>query len=173
MKSRLTTSSLLRCSALILLATGLLGPTADLEAQSQPMALQVGAAYFAVGGEEDETAALELTYRPDRLRRWRVGARFGGMLTARGAGYGYGGIELPLAVTDRTTLTPSLGAGAYRRGDGPDLGSTLEFRSGIDLSRSLAGGHQISLFLYHLSNASLGERNPGVEVLGIGYAISW
>jgi len=68
---------------------------------------------------------------------------------------------------------PPLGAGAYRQGEGPDLGSVLEFRSGIDLSRTLADGHQITVFLYHLSNASLGRRNPGVEVLGVAYAVSW
>lgn len=159
--------------ALVLLLAGLLGEAPPVEAQVRPTALQVGAAYFDVGGGAHETAALELTYRPHRLRAWRVSARLGGMLTARRAAYAYGGLELPLPVTDRTLITPSLGAGAYRQGDGPDLGGALEFRSGLDLSRTLADGHQITLFLYHLSNASLGRRNPGVEVIGIAYAVSW
>ena len=159
--------------ALVLLLAGLLGAPPAVEAQVQPTALQVGAAYFDVGGDAHETAALELTYRPHRLRLWRVSARLGGMFTARRAAYAYGGLELPLRLTDRTLLNPSLGAGAYRQGEGPDLGGVLEFRSGIDLSRTLADGHQVTLFLYHLSNASLGRRNPGVEVLGVAYAVSW
>jgi len=66
-------------------------------------------------------------------------------------------------------IEPGLAIGSFR-GDEIDLGSPLEFRSSIEVGVRLSHGQRLSLLLYHLSNAGLGYRNPGVEVLGIGYS---
>ncbi len=59
-------------------------------------------------------------------------------------------------------LTPSTGVTLYDRGDdGKDLGGTVEFRSGIEISRQLPDGSRVGLLFYHLSNANLYDINPG------------
>lgn len=66
---------------------------------------------------------------------------------------------------------PAVSAGLYRQGADVLLGSALEFRSGLTLGLDLGEGRRLALFFYHLSNGGIGERNPGVEVGGLGYSI--
>lgn len=68
-------------------------------------------------------------------------------------------------------LTPMFAAGAYERGDGRDLGSRLQFRSAVEVSRALAGGHRLGAQIAHTSNAGLGSRNPGQERLLVTWLI--
>lgn len=55
----------------------------------------------------------------------------------------------------------------------PDLGSTLQFRSAIDISRRVTDELSIGLGWVHLSNANiLGDTNPGADsiVITIGWS---
>ncbi len=55
-------------------------------------------------------------------------------------------------------------AGAYSLGDGHDLGSELEFRSRLGISRPIGEGPWRAGFaVEHMSNAGIGDTNPGVE----------
>lgn len=134
--------------------------------------IQVGVGYFGVHEEEVPALALELGYRRRGGLPWRVGGQVGLVATSSGSAYAYAGLvrvfDLPLELV----VTPFAGVGAYHPGGGVDLGSALEFRTGVDLGRSLGQGRQISLYLYHLSNAGLGDRNPGVEAVGISYSVA-
>ncbi len=47
----------------------------------------------------------------------------------------------------------------------------MQFRSGVELERRSFGQDSIVLFFYHLSNAGLGDWNPGMEVIGLAYLI--
>lgn len=142
-------------------------------AQEDPQGgLRAAVAYFDVDGDH-ATTALEATYYLDRWRLWRVRPQVGGMANMDGALYGYGGIVLPLEGPGGLLISPSFSAGAYRQGNSLDLGSVLEFRSGIQLELPVGDRAGVGLFLYHLSNASIGDRNPGTEVLGLGYVLRW
>ena len=56
--------------------------------------------------------------------------------------------------------------GLYARGNGFDLGSAIEFRSGIELGIENAAGWRFAVSYDHRSNAGIfGGRNPGVEVV--------
>jgi lipid A 3-O-deacylase len=134
-------------------------------------AVQVGLSYFGVG-ERERVLSLDLGYRPGLTLPWGVRLQVGGVVTTEGSAYGYGGLVRPLPIVSGLVVTPTLGAGAYHRGHGVDLGSVLEFRSGISLGWEVARGQRISVHLYHLSNAGLGNRNPGVEALGITWSMS-
>ena len=68
-------------------------------------------------------------------------------------------------------LTPNFGGGYYNAASGLDLGFHAEFRSGIELSRRFANGQRLGLAFSHISNGSLGDRNPGSETLGLNFAI--
>jgi hypothetical protein len=68
-------------------------------------------------------------------------------------------------------LTPSFAAGYYDNGDGVDLGHEVEFRSSIELSYRFDNRTRLGVSFYHLSNASIGDTNPGTEVLSVVYSI--
>ena len=61
--------------------------------------------------------------------------------------------------------------GYYRKGNGKDLGHSLEFRSQIKLGYTLAGGSRVAIALSHLSNGGLGRRNPGLESFTIAFEL--
>jgi hypothetical protein len=56
-------------------------------------------------------------------------------------------------------------AGGYAYGDGEDLGSDLEFRTRIGVSRALRPPWRVGLVIEHKSNGGIGEINPGVETI--------
>ena len=96
------------------------------------------------------------------------------MITGDTAIYGYGGISLDW-VFGNFILTPSFAAGLYLDGDGKDLGHAIEFRSALEVSYQFKIRLRLGLMIYHLSNASLSDNNPGTEVLSLGYSVpfSW
>jgi hypothetical protein len=84
--------------------------------------------------------------------------------------YSYGGIAFDWKL-GKFVFTPSFAAGAYRDGDGKDLGHVVEFRSAIEIAYEFENRHRLGLIFYHLSNASISDNNPGTEVLSLGYSI--
>ena len=64
-------------------------------------------------------------------------------------------------------LTPGIGIVGFDGSDKLDLGLALEFRSGLELGYRFSSQVRLGLALYHLSNASLGDENPGTEEIVI------
>ena len=84
------------------------------------------------------------------------------LITADNAGYLYTGVEAQYKLGS-INFTPSFTPGFYNEGDGKDLGHALEFKSEVQLSLDLPKDSQLGLSYNHLSNASLGEKNPGAN----------
>ena len=62
------------------------------------------------------------------------------------------------------TLTPSFAPGYYSYGNGKDLGYPLEFKSEIQMSFDLSESTtHLGMSYNHISNASLGNKNPGAN----------
>jgi len=59
----------------------------------------------------------------------------------------------------------TMAPGIYMQGGEVDLGSPLEFRSGVEMGVRFDSGWQVSLSYDHRSNADLGTVNPGLETL--------
>ena len=68
-------------------------------------------------------------------------------------------------------FTPSFGAGYYDDGKGKKLGNAIEFRTTLELSYELDSKNRLGLSLGHISNANIGNKNPGVEILTFSYQI--
>ncbi len=68
-------------------------------------------------------------------------------------------------------LAPSFGAGYYNASSGVDLGFDAEFRTAVELAWRRDNSQRFGLCFAHLSNGSLGDRNPGTESLGISCSI--
>ena len=87
----------------------------------------------------------------------------GGFVTENSAAYIYTGIEWNMDMGQKMTFTPSFAPGLYHEGDGKDLGHVLEFKSEIQFSYELSKDTNIGLSYNHISNASLGDKNPGAN----------
>ncbi len=70
-------------------------------------------------------------------------------------------------------FTPSFGAGIYNDGSGKKLGNDLEFRTSFEVSYELNNKNRIGISISHISNANLGDKNPGVEILSFSYHIPY
>jgi hypothetical protein len=86
----------------------------------------------------------------------------GGFITENSAAYVYTGIEWNIDM-GALTFTPSFAPGLYHKGDGKDLGHVLEFKSEIQFSYDFSGNSKVGLSYNHVSNASLGDKNPGAN----------
>ena len=86
----------------------------------------------------------------------------GAMITADNAAYFYTGIQAQYKM-GKINLTPSFAPGIYEQGDGKDLGHVVEFKSEVQLSLNLFENSQFGMSYNHMSNASLGDKNPGAN----------
>ena len=92
----------------------------------------------------------------------------GGFLTEKSAFYFYTGAQAEYDL-GFITITPSFAPGYYNSGDGKDLGSALEFKSEIQMSLNLNDSSQFGMSYNHISNASLGDKNPGANSYMINF----
>lgn len=95
----------------------------------------------------------------------------GVMATTKGSGYFYTGIAFDIFFTSHIVFTPSFAPGIYIKGGGMELGFPLEFRSSAEISYRFNNKSRIGGMFYHISNASLGFKNPGTECLVFFYSI--
>ena len=86
----------------------------------------------------------------------------GALITADNAGYFYTGVEAQYKIGS-INFTPSFTPGLYHEGDGKDLGHVIEFKSELQFSLDLSGNSQLGFSYNHISNASLGDKNPGAN----------
>ena len=70
-------------------------------------------------------------------------------------------------------FTPSFGAGIYDDGSGNKLGNDLQFRTSFEVSYELKNKNRIGISFSHISNANLGDKNPGVEILSFSYQVPY
>ena len=92
----------------------------------------------------------------------------GGFFTEKNAFYFYTGAQAEYDL-GLFTITPSFAPGYYNSGDGKDLGSALEFKSEIQMSLNLSDNTELGMSYNHISNASLGDKNPGANSYMINF----
>ena len=92
----------------------------------------------------------------------------GALITADNAAYIYTGVQAQYKI-GKINLTPSFTPGLYSEGDGKDLGHIVEFKSEIQLSVDLLKNSQLGFSYNHISNASLGDKNPGANSYMFNY----
>ena len=92
----------------------------------------------------------------------------GGFLTEKNAFYLYTGAQAEYDL-GLFTITPSFAPGYYNYGDGKDLGSVLEFKSEVQVSLNLSDSTEFGMSYNHISNASLGDKNPGANSYMINF----
>ena len=86
----------------------------------------------------------------------------GAMITADNASYVYTGVQAQYKL-GKVNFNPSFTPGLYHQGDGKDLGHVLEFKSELQISLDMSESSQFGFSYNHISNASLGSKNPGAN----------
>ena len=75
--------------------------------------------------------------------------------------------------TNQYYFTPSFGVGIYDDGSGKKLGNDVQFRTSLEFSYELNNKNRVGISISHISNANLGDKNPGVEILSFSYQIPY
>ena len=137
-------------------------------AQADTDLFSVSAGYYDINDNED-AADFRIEYRWGDPLAWVIKPWVGAEATSDGAVYGVAGLLFDFKIGESFLITPSFGAGAYSDGDGKDLGHTIEFRSQLELGYKFENESRFGVAFGHISNASIGDSNPGTEILSVYY----
>ena len=96
----------------------------------------------------------------------------GGFLTEKSAFYLYTGVQAEYEL-GFLKITPSFAPGYYNFGNGKDLGHPLEFKSEIQMTVDLNDSTYLGMSYNHISNASLGGKNPGANSYMFNFLIQF
>ncbi len=122
---------------------------------------------FDFSDHKQKSVLIGLQHQNENLNRdtflGNVSPITGGFITENSAAYIYTGIEWNVDMGKKMTFTPSFAPGLYHEGDGKDLGHILEFKSEVQLSYKTSEKSMFGVSYNHVSNASLGDKNPGAN----------
>lgn len=158
-----------------LLAAGLL--TASLLPQlaqaEQQSAIAFSAGAFEAFQSEKSAAEIGVEYRFAHVdSAFNLIPTLGLAMNSDGGYWGYAGVRYDWEFSPKWILTPHFAVAGYENGAGSDLGYDLEFRTGLDLAYQVTDKSRVSLGMYHMSNADIGEQNPGAESVILTYSFT-
>ena len=102
---------------------------------------------------------------------WKMKPFGGIMANTNGAVHLFSGFYIDIPIASFLFITPSFAPGLYHKCDSKNLDFALEFRSQIEVSYVFSNHSRIGFSFNHISNASFGDENPGVESLALTYVI--
>ena len=108
-----------------------------------------------------------IDYRMLPFSKWDLIPVIGFVYKDGGASYGYVDLRYDYWLSDDWVLVPSYGVGLFHKDDELDLGGTLEFRAGIEISHRFDNDYRLGLSIFHLSHGRIYGSNPGTEALTI------
>lgn len=84
--------------------------------------------------------------------------------TTDGGGGAFAGLVADWLIGEHFVVSPSLAVGLWANGGGKDLGSAIEFRSQLEAGYRFDNDWRLTGAFSHISNANIGDDNPGVEI---------
>ena len=121
---------------------------------------------FDFSDDKQAAGVLGIQHQNDELFResflGKISPITGGFLTEKNAFYFYTGAQAEYNFGP-LIITPSFAPGYYNSGDGKDLGYPLEFKSEVQMTFNLSETSNLGMSYNHISNASLGTKNPGAN----------
>ena len=151
---------------IVLLTLCLANSTSSADDSSSETELNIFTGIFDFSDVKQRSTLFGLQHQNEDLFRksflGRLSPITGSFLTEKNAFYLYTGVqaEYELGILK---ITPSFAPGYYNYGDGKDLGYPLEFKTEIQMSLDLSDSTQLGMSYNHISNASLGTKNPGAN----------
>ena len=136
------------------------------EDDSNETELNIFTGMFDFSDDKQSSGLLGLQHQNEELFRnsflGKLSPITGVFLTEKNAFYLYSGVQAEYEL-GFLTITPSFAPGYYNYGSGKDLGYPLEFKSEIQMSFNLSDNSHLGMSYNHISNASLGDKNPGAN----------
>ena len=133
---------------------------------SEATELNIYTGMFDFSDDKQKSGLVGLEHQNEELFResflGKLSPITGGFLTENNAFYLYTGVQAEYEV-GFFKITPSFAPGYYNYGSGKDLGYPLEFKSEVQLSFDLTNTSHLGFSYNHISNASLGTKNPGAN----------
>tara|TARA_Y100000590_G_scaffold107334_1_gene122142 strand:- start:7518 stop:8054 length:537 start_codon:yes stop_codon:yes gene_type:complete len=121
---------------------------------------------FDFSDHKQKATLFGLQHQNDELFRdsflGRLSPITGGFVTANSAFYLYTGVQAEYEIGP-LKITPSFAPGYYNYGNGKDLGYPLEFKTEVQMTLELSDDTEFGMSYNHISNASLGTKNPGAN----------
>ena len=121
---------------------------------------------FDFSDEGKATSLIGIQHQNEELNRdtfiGNLSPVTGAMFMQNNSSYVYTGVQAQYKI-GALNITPSFMPGLYHQGDGKDLGHILEFKSEVQLSLDLSQSTELGFSYNHISNASLGDKNPGAN----------
>ena len=118
---------------------------------------------FDWSDHKQQSGLIGLQHQNDELFIEAEHGRFspitGAFITSKNAFYVYTGVQAEYQFGS-LAITPSFAPGYYNAGSGKDLGYPLEFKTEIQMSYDLSNTSLLGMSYNHISNASLGTKNP-------------
>ena len=138
----------------------------DLRKLTDPHEYNFYTGIFDFSDEGKKSTLLGIQHQNENLYRdsffGTISPVTGFLITGDSATYLYTGIQAEYNI-GKINLTPSFTPGLYGQGDGKDLGHLVEFKSEVQLSFDLLKNSELGFSYNHISNASLGDKNPGAN----------
>ena len=127
---------------------------------------------FDFSDDKKRSSLIGIEHQNENLYRdtifGRVSPVTGMMFTVDNAAYFYTGVQAQYSIGVLNVI-PSFTPGLYNQGDGKDLGHVIEFKTEIQITYELASSSEIGMSYNHISNASLGDKNPGANSYMINF----
>ena len=80
------------------------------------------------------------------------------------------GLQKTIALSKNVSLVPSFSLGLYESFDqGKDMGFPIEFKSELELNLHLSRDSILGVTFHHISNADIGDKNPGSDSILINF----
>ena len=121
---------------------------------------------FDFSDDKQASPVLGLQHQNEELfyitKNGRLSPITGAFITGNSAYYLYTGVQAEYEL-GFLTITPSFAPGYYNYGDGKDLGFPLEFKTEVQMSFDISDSTHLGMSYNHISNASLGDKNPGAN----------
>ena len=138
----------------------------ELEIKNQYTEFNVYTGMFDFSDDGKKSTLIGLQHKNENLNRdtflGNLSPVTGALITADNAGYVYTGVQAQYKI-GVLNVTPSFAPGLYYEGDGKDLGHLIEFKSELQFSLDLSKTSELGFSYNHISNASLGDKNPGAN----------
>ena len=144
---------------------------AKAQESADPSYLSLGLGIWDIAQHDDTAADFRVEYRHGESLFWKIKPWAGVEGTSDGSIWGGGGILADFEI-NQFYITPSFGVGLYTDGGSDkDLDHPIEFRTQLEAGYEFTNSQRLGVSFGHLSNADLGDDNPGAEVLNLYYHV--
>jgi hypothetical protein len=133
-------------------------------ASAEPASFVFSLGQWGLRAHEPNEVAVQLEYRA-AIRWWWVRPLGGLLMSTEGTQYLFAGVVLELPLPWGVVLAPGFAPGIRYVNGTRDLGAVVLFKSSVELTVPIVRGLRLGASFSHISNATLGNPNPGIETL--------